>query len=119
MSAVTEKQAAGMWCPMVRESGPDNRTIWNRTGEDHHDRCLGSRCMAWRWATDIERRVLRPGAYREPGTPEPVEHRQALGVPDGWTWEIDADAQDGCHWLEPEEQAVPRRRGYCGLAGKP
>lgn len=116
MSAVTEKQAAGMWCPHVVASHTDPRMGVN--GRPIHN-CVGSTCMAWRWATDIERRVLRPGAYREPGTPEPVEHRQALGVPDGWTWEIDADAQDGCHWLEPEEQAVPRRRGYCGLAGKP
>jgi len=57
----TEKEAAQMWCPFVRRSGPDG--TWNRgtgsdpvnpraafPGQDAACNCLGSRCMAWRWS---------------------------------------------------------------------
>ena len=116
MRAVTEKEAAGMWWPHVFASQTDPRA--GVDGRPIHN-CIGHQCMAWRWADAVRRRVRHPGNYREPGSPEPIEHREALGVPATWAWEADVDAQDGCHWLEPETEAAARRTGYCGKAGAP
>lgn len=42
---LTEKEAGDKWCPMIRSSS-DNRDLAYP--------CIGSRCMAWRWAMGDE-----------------------------------------------------------------
>jgi hypothetical protein len=95
----TEKEAAMKYCPQ-----PTAFTV-----------CAASRCMAWRWFYSPFQRTRMPDEYCEPGSPEP---QKPITVPASWTWNADADAQDGGHWLEPEEEARAGWRGYCGLAGK-
>ena len=50
---VTEKEAATKWCPLARLTGSEN-VAWNRVetsrGEHYSTMCIGSQCMAWRWA---------------------------------------------------------------------
>jgi hypothetical protein len=47
--AMTEADAKTKWCPFVRCDGTNRH--W---GSDHEaapiSRCVGSRCMAWRWS---------------------------------------------------------------------
>lgn len=59
MTICTEKEAAEKWCPqgagvatrvMIDESGRQ----WSVPGDYREARCIGSRCMAWRWAKDDE-----------------------------------------------------------------
>ena len=100
MSAVTEKEAAGMWCPQTQwipGTGVYAGTgCWNRGGQgEDHDRCLGSRCMAWRWT----------------------------GGDDGYYTHVHPDGTKRCaHNAELVEQAQREGwtpLGYCGRAGRP
>jgi hypothetical protein len=62
--------------------------------------------MAWRWA-------------------EKMPHPKMSTVPhEGWRHVTAEEAlreyeHTGEFWEEPEEDAEERRRGFCGLAGKP
>lgn len=55
--AITENEAFGKWCPMVRLLGfKDSQAegcAWNRAPSDHEPphsaSCIGSRCMMWQW----------------------------------------------------------------------
>ncbi len=60
---VSEKAAAGLWCPFARVSSPADEPAYNRLGSgreqgQHVDavlsprvaRCLGSDCALWRWS---------------------------------------------------------------------
>lgn len=66
MTACTEKEAAEKWCPHARviwvlggEAAPGvgNVVFHSDTGESNPVKCIGSRCMQWRW---IETMNLRP-----------------------------------------------------------
>ena len=54
---MTEKEASERWCPMVRVViGPDTESWQENMFDNRGDvvtvnglRCIGSRCMAWRW----------------------------------------------------------------------
>lgn len=70
---MTEQEATGRWCPFGRlgwflettENGVGGITF-NRTHEgdgDPNSLCLGSSCMAWRWATTSSRRSPYPGGH--------------------------------------------------------
>ena len=87
----TEKEAASVWCPVIRHEDPDVKGgSWNRGRQEGNPanvdadgspgsyacNCIGSRCMAWRWDDN--------------GLSASVELRK--------------------HGKTP---------GYCGLAGKP
>ena len=50
----TEAEAAERWCPMVRAAHwPAPTAATNRSHQDEPNpveaRCIGSRCMMWRW----------------------------------------------------------------------
>lgn len=57
---LTEDEARGKWCPAARnyghEAGPFNRGAQGQA--DGSSPCIGSGCMAWRWA---ETHVGKPG----------------------------------------------------------
>lgn len=46
-----------LWCPMVRETGGENSTFWNRLMKHQHPRCIGSECPLWRWERAFATRV--------------------------------------------------------------
>lgn len=120
---VTEQQAADKWCSMVRASagGEDNNACNAGTGirtggrNPILARCIGSECMSWRWKDQhiYGKYVLAdaPEATKEPD-------RSANGIPETWVWQP-FDGEDEACWIEPEEETLARRTGYCGLAGKP
>lgn len=96
MSLLTEKEAVEMWCPMVRYSNHNGDGI-NRWTNDHDQqlnplpaRCIGSRCMAWRWG--------------EP--PRSVTKRRYVYV----------DYADTA--TTEERQSTTEGRGYCGAFGQ-
>lgn len=93
---VTEEEAMMNWCPAMTTRRP-------KKSEALPDlRCLGSDCMAWRWAE------MTPPA------------KVSKTLIEGWVHIRAEDADDGVeYWIEPDEKRLERRRGYCGLAGKP
>lgn len=47
---VTEAEALTKWCPFTREGiTARERVVDGKPGPDA-SRCIGSRCMAWRWS---------------------------------------------------------------------
>ena len=61
---VEEKKAGECWCPHVRHPGEEGGTFnrgfeagneinTGRTSGNWSCACIGSRCMAWRWADNI------------------------------------------------------------------
>ncbi len=104
--STTESTARARYCFQLRIDAPLD-------GEAH---CLASDCMAWRWlpTSTARQRVTCEDRYAtvEPTRPEHVQRNGWLFAP----WDgSDYPAQ----WLEPERLYQARRRGYCGLAGKP
>lgn len=78
--------------------------------------CIGSKCAMWRWA-DKPFQVSRtrvmcndPLAVTEPARPDGLNEKFVF---------IPCDEDVDAHWAEPEEVWLSRRRGYCGLAGRP
>ena len=82
------------------------------------DKCADEDCMAWRWfdPPEPEPRIVEhsdPLAEVEP-TDRPADVPKSYGF-----WPCDPkEGTDAC-WIEPENEAVKRRRGYCGAFGKP
>ena len=69
MTLVTERQASEMWCPLVRRApGGDN---CDADGGRRTPRCIGPRCMAWRWT--------RTGMVFEVGDQGAIFRQQTVG----------------------------------------
>lgn len=99
----TPNESGMFWCPMQGEP------------------CRGSRCAAWRYVEQVERRVIvphRPVSFDDDPSKQPEPPRPAY-VPDSWPWEPALDPQDVAGWVEPLREAEFRTEGYCGFAGKP
>jgi hypothetical protein len=120
----TEAEAKGKWCPMVRAGmyGEGTLSSGRMVAVNRDPRepdlapCIGSACMMWRWfdLAPACRRVAFGDLNEEPARP--------AHVPASWKWcswegELPFSATWG--WLEPDEEAKARRRGYCGLSGYP
>jgi len=93
---LTEAEAERKFCPM-----PNCHT------------CTGSRCMAWRWLEMPVQIVIE----------DTEKDKRPVGVSENWEWE---EALVVCNnknpisgWVEPLQETLKRRRGYCGMAGKP
>lgn len=112
----TEAEAREKWCPKYQVAQLFNDLISNRANFGDDCRCIGSDCMMWRWR-ESEPMCLclvaeDPDAEAEPPRPD--------GVPASWIWVPESEASYGVpHWHEPHEEAKARRRGVCGLGGKP
>lgn len=100
---VTEAEAKGKWCPYTRVSA-----------NEKDENCIGSECMAWRWK---DQQIFRK--YVLADDPEATEEpdRYAKGIPETWVWQP-FDGEDEACWIEPENETLARRTGYCGLAGR-
>lgn len=129
MSAGTETEAAKRWCPFAVEASDGL--------------CMGSACMAWRWATPLPNREAREfqprgrmaDAWRS--RDKQVKLSELVGlpelnrpddVPQDWAWVPfffrSPEMVDGGEWVEPEgtvtqryQEACAQRKGYCGLVG--
>lgn len=91
--------------------------------------CQTTGCMMWRWGEKIvsrERRFIHErDVYTEPEWDDEKDDFKIIpprpeNVPSwaffGW------DELDSCtfwEWEESEEEAAARRRGWCGLSGRP
>jgi hypothetical protein len=112
---VTKVEAQKKLCPIISAQ---------HGGADDYGFCRGPRCMVWRWDDFHEgRKYVMPqekNTNKEPERPD--------DVPESWLWctkKFAVEAINGeieeyhflC-WLEPEEEFLKRRVGYCGLGGK-
>lgn len=103
----TPTEAAHVSCPMGYADG-------------HEISCRGERCAAWRWA---------PATYPDDGARQVILATNPLARrpeeagndgPAGWEFRPAAPAIDEpAQWVEPANNAAKRRKGYCGIAGRP
>lgn len=83
-------------------------------GNPTFEPCKGPRCMAWRWGRMPDNKVAFSYADRK----ALVEPERPEYVPASWLFVAYDDIEDtNAHWLEPDEEAMERRQGWCGLAG--
>lgn len=77
--------------------------------------CAGDSCPAWRWGEDSPepRNIIHIEAR---ATSEPKERPK--GVPKSYKFYA-ANHDCDAFWGESDAAAELRRRGYCGLAGRP
>jgi len=78
-------------------------------------KCVGATCGGWRWH-DPPEPELRIIEHSDPmAKVEPAD--RPADVPKSYRfWPSDGDG--GACWIEPTENAIARRKGYCGFAGK-
>lgn len=95
-----EEEAKTKWCPMLQVSAATGviGTVSNRSNafddnSDRHGRCIGSACMAWRWAD-----VPNPDYAKAGGGQHFMQYPPPVLPP---------------MYLKSEDD------GFCGLAGKP
>lgn len=81
---VTEADAKTKWCP---HQGP------------HRSLCLGTGCMAWRWAESETQTIVSVAGPKPEG--------------DGWERLESNDEAPATRW----QRVRPDRKGLCGLAG--
>ncbi len=103
---VTEEEAGKKECKRIAE-------IFEGCWADYPIFCSGSRCMKWRW-----RDPLRMQSKPDTDLMAKEQPERPPWIPADWTFEPQDD-DNPASWVEPEEKAQARRRGYCGLAGKP
>lgn len=122
MSAVTEAQAAQMWCPQVRfQIGPVESHRWQGNAytnrADDFDAkattCIGSRCMAWRWQAQKLPDVIQ--CDKQTATEEPLP--RPAHVPASYGFEPFKGGQTKAYYYQPIDEARAGWTGYCGLAG--
>lgn len=77
--------------------------------------CMGSDCMAWRWADEDEGQNFIYATNCSATTEADAGPKPNYAV----DYEFHIYREEGAGWLEPIGQAQAVRRGYCGLAGKP
>lgn len=98
---LTEADAKTRWCPHVGARASPDASPTTRDAIDRATRCIGSACMAWRFAAV-------PGMIVRSVPPQELA-----------SWQ----RQQPNEYIEvaPIEPALPpvERMGYCGLAGKP
>jgi hypothetical protein len=117
----TPEQANKLWCPMSRlphitghgiGDGALTGVTYNRTGKTAN--CRANVCAMWRWwgpPLYVVRVVCNdPLAKIEPDRP--------AGMNPGMEFVPADEDRDAC-WVESEALVNSRRRGYCGLAGRP
>lgn len=94
---LTIKQSKEMFCPHAAQA------------------CEGPGCAMWRWAEAALQRLYTPDDVTATDEPERWD-----GLTSDWEWHpYDDFMGEPAHWLESLAAAKARRRGYCGLAGKP
>jgi hypothetical protein len=95
----TEAEAVEKLCPLAR-----------------NENCVASNCACWRWVPNTGERHFYVAKNQTA-----IEEKDAGPKPDQCAdWEFfPYQWGHSAGWLEPTKEARLRRRGYCGLAGKP
>lgn len=113
---LTEKEAVGKWCPMARVVFDQRDTpVWNRD-DNVPQLCCASRCMAWRWITEAERRSVHHNSP-EFNTVNRVDTFELDGK--WWRYEFTSSGPHGKFDQIYRVDAHAAKRGYCGAFGKP
>lgn len=130
----TEKEAAALWCPMVRvvntgqtynrvdpvylgyQQGPD-RAYFERQQENCN--CIASRCAMWRWGDGRAVMAQTQALKSETGN-------SAYGITyAGEYWHdtgeraVNEDGAEVVTLTKPDNRLPRIKTGYCGLAGNP
>lgn len=100
---MTEIEAESAWCPKAKMGEP--RLFADNRESVRHDRCIGRRCMWWRWSEEQETQATR-----------------ATEAPPGPGWEKTGTVLLSGAGFAP--QGTPGvnwalRHGFCGVAGQP
>lgn len=128
MASYTEAEAKLKWCPFARigvHAGHGGVSVNRHPDETVQEEalCLGTGCMAWRWASPELRKFIRAATGEDQrewdklGEDEQPPTRPDY-VPEGYTFQI-CERDHDAGWVEPEAEAQARRFGCCGMAGKP
>jgi hypothetical protein len=85
-------------------------------GCPHNNFCHASGCMAWRWGEQADRGWIAWNLY-----PRATDSMRPPPMAIDWEFmPYDPDNESyEAGWLEPVEMWMARRKGYCGLAGRP
>lgn len=109
----TEDEAKTKWCPMIRA---DNVTpLWHEKKQEPgftpqaKATCIGSACMAWRWAPN--------SVHGSSPIKEAIAPQMPPPNPDGF-WVKGAEYSRDFDTVMYHWGLFPNR-GYCGLAGRP
>lgn len=72
ISMMTEEEAKKKWCPMAFPGGMAgcNRAMPIDDGEAR-SLCIGSKCMAWRWSTEVATNSDSAGEFKFNPAPGP------------------------------------------------
>lgn len=132
----TVEQAKELWCPMVRiarreEWNEASGTVGKKPDHEIHTqaivggcntdalggtrtpascRCIADKCAMWRWGEGHPmRRIVNANVFNQNS---PMSRNFIMH---------DADENEGepACYIETEESADARRRGYCGMANRP
>lgn len=148
MSVVKAEEAKLLWCPMSRvaqagnvdistaynraltkEVVPSKVTLKSEDGEaEQHDvflmkavksvsmaaNCIGKQCAMWRWHDKANKGYIVMCKDSKAET----EPERPAGLNPAFVF-VPCDEDVDAHWIETEESWLRRRRGYCGLAGRP
>lgn len=88
------------------------RACYQLSGHSTPFACMGSRCMAWRYED-----LARPRFYM---CDNPTATQEPENRPPNCDWiPFDPDDGESACWVEREDATNARRRGYCGMAGRP
>lgn len=100
---------------ILRMEDAELRTC-HQVNPGYSESCIVDFCMAWRWFDKFERLVIvatnRNAVTEDEAGPKPPVAVKGM-------WRFCECETDPASWVEPESEARERRRGYCGLAGKP
>lgn len=118
VGAFTVKDAPQRWCPLTRAplSAHSAGGAMNRFDDGNFTSaatCVGPQCALWR-PIDLPRRRSFL-AHDAMATDEP---KRPDVVPPTWEWcGFDPGDREPAQWIEPENEAMQRVRGYCGGGG--
>jgi hypothetical protein len=96
-------------CPLLMIAAATNDNLG--TG------CLGAQCNLWRWAEHPTLPKFWPAKDPQATAPEGPAPTDGESVFEWAGYEPGDDV--GAGWLELEDSAAARRKGFCGLGGEP
>jgi hypothetical protein len=114
---MNELESSKLWCPMIRIEVQRTNGC-SAVSDPRHQRanCIGSQCAMWRWF-DKPSQIFHVTVMCEDSWAE-VEPERPDDLNEEFVF-IPCDEDTNAHWSEPEKAWMSRRRGYCGLAGRP
>lgn len=131
---MNEKEARVKWCPLTRAAKmqhgdvvPSQQAVFNRLAGDPGETviasvtmCIGTDCTMWRWYGTYPISDFKIASNSKAMSEAEAGDLVKNPPPIGWIF-IPYNEQEGdpARWVEPAELSHSRRKGYCGLAGRP